>query len=114
MADENKKQQMDHEIKNSLVLSGLVGTAGLFVAKLLGLLYSIPLSSILGSDALMSYYGTSYQIYSYVLNVFTAGVPFAISTIVAKYTVLNDNHSLRIVKKVSMSLMQIMQGPLGM
>jgi O-antigen/teichoic acid export membrane protein len=113
MADENKKQQMDHEIKNSLVLSGLVGTAGLFVAKLLGLLYSIPLSSILGSDALMSYYGTSYQIYSYVLNVFTAGVPFAISTIVAKYTVLNDNHSLRIVKKVSMSLMQIM-GACGM
>jgi O-antigen/teichoic acid export membrane protein len=100
-------------VKNSIVLSGLVGTAGLFIAKLLGLLYSIPLSSILGSDALMNYYGTSYLIYSYVLNVFTAGIPFAISTIVAKYTILDDNKSLLSVKKLSLMLLGIM-GFIGM
>ena len=67
-------------VKKSIVLSGLIGTAGLFIAKMLGLFYSIPLSNILGSDAYMSYYGTAYRIYSYILNVFTAGFPFAIAT----------------------------------
>ena len=62
------KNSNSEAVKKSLVLSGLVGTAGLFIAKLLGLVYSIPLSTILGSDAYMSYYGTAYRIYSYILN----------------------------------------------
>ncbi len=74
----NKAKNADR-VKNSIVLSGMVGTLGLFIAKMLGLFYSIPLSSILGSDAYMSYYGTSFRIYSYILNVFTAGFPFAIA-----------------------------------
>jgi O-antigen/teichoic acid export membrane protein len=111
--DNSENINKQKKVKNSLVLSGLVGTAGLFIAKLLGLLYSIPLSSILGSDALMSYYGTSYLIYSYVLNVFTAGVPFAISAIVAKYTILDDNKSLVALKKMSITLLTV-TGFIGM
>ena len=95
-------------VKNSIIVGGLIGTAGLFVAKLIGLLYSIPLSRILVYDDLQAYYGTAYQIYSYVLNVFTAGVPFAISTIVAKYTVLDDNKSLMTIRKISMNLLKLL------
>ncbi len=100
-------------VKKSIVLSGLVGTAGLFIAKLLGLFYSIPLSGILGSDAYMSYYGTAYRIYSYILNVFTAGFPFAIATLVAKYSVKGDAKSLRKIKQLSQTLLA-MTGFLGM
>jgi O-antigen/teichoic acid export membrane protein len=108
----NKKTK-DEKVKKSLVLSGLVGTAGLFIAKLLGLIYSIPLSTILGSDAYMNYYGTAYRIYSYVLNIFTAGFPFAIATMVAKYTVRDDARSLRKIKVISHTLMTLI-GFLGM
>lgn len=101
---ENKETKRE-QVKKSIVLSGLIGTAGLFFAKMLGLFYSIPLSSILGSDAYMSYYGTAYRIYSYILNVFTAGFPFAISTLVAKYTVRNDARALRKIKKISTFLL---------
>lgn len=100
-----RKDTKKEQVKKSIVLSGLVGTAGLFFAKLLGLFYSIPLSSILGSDAYMSYYGTAYRIYSYILNVFTAGFPFAVSTLVAKYTVRNDSRALRKIKQLSNMLM---------
>lgn len=106
-------EHTNKNVKNSLVLSGLVGTAGLFIAKMLGLLYSIPLSYILQSTALMTYYGNSYNIYSYILNVFTAGIPFAISTIVAKYTILNDNKSLKKVRTMSIRLLGLM-GIFGM
>lgn len=100
-----KKKLKSEQVKKSIVLSGLVGTAGLFFAKMLGLFYSIPLSSILSSDAYMSYYGTAYRIYSYILNVFTAGFPLAISTLVAKYTVRNDARALRKIKKISTLLL---------
>ena len=109
----DKKNEKKDQMKKSIVLSGLVGTAGLFIAKMLGLFYSIPLSSILGSDAYMSYYGTAYRIYSYILNVFTAGFPFAIATLVAKYTVQNDPRALRKIKKIS-TLMLGCTGFLGM
>lgn len=108
-----EKRNKSDAVKKSLVLSGLVGTAGLFVAKMLGLVYSIPLSSILGSDAYMSYYGTAYRIYSYILNIFTAGFPFAIATLVAKYSALDDFKSLRKIKTVSQIVMAFV-GLLGM
>ena len=97
----------ENKLKNSLLVGGMIGTAGMFIAKLIGLLYSIPLSSILGSDVLMSYYGTAYRVYSYILNVFTAGIPFAICTLVAKYTVLEDNRSLLKIRKLSRTLLGI-------
>lgn len=100
-------------VKNSVIISGLIGTGGLFVAKLLGLVYSIPFSSILGSEAYMGYYGQAYNIYSYVLNVFTAGFPFAVATLVARYTVLKDAKTVLLVKKISLSFLAV-TGFIGM
>ena len=106
-------EERSSKVKKSIILSGLVGTGGLFVAKALGLVYSIPFSSILQSDAYMSYYGTAYRIYSYILNVFTAGFPFAISTLVARYTVSGDSIALKTIKKISLAAMLI-TGTAGM
>ncbi len=106
-------EERSSKVKKSIILSGLVGTGGLFVAKALGLVYSIPFSSILQSDAYMSYYGTAYRIYSYILNVFTAGFPFAISTLVARYTVAKDSIALKTIKKISLMAMLI-TGTAGM
>ena len=106
-------EEKSSKVKKSIILSGLVGTGGLFVAKALGLVYSIPFSSILQSDAYMSYYGTAYRIYSYILNVFTAGFPFAISTLVARYTVKSDSKALMTIKKISLMAM-LVTGTAGM
>lgn len=102
-----KIKKLDSKIKKSFILGGLVGTSGLFLAKLIGLLYAIPFSNILGSDAYMSYYGTSYRIYNYLLNIFTAGIPFAISSLVAKYIVKEDYKSVVKLKKISLSILTI-------
>lgn len=96
------------KVKKSIILSGLVGTGGLFVAKLIGIIYAIPFSSILGNVNYMGYYGQAYNIYSYVLNVFTAGFPFAIATMVSKYTVLNDTKTVLLVKRIALSMLSLM------
>lgn len=113
MAETSEKTKDTSRVKKSIILSGLVGTGGLFVAKALGLFYSIPLSTILGSDAYMSYYGTAYRIYSYILNVFTAGFPFAIATLVARYSVREDHKSLLLIRKISLMTMAV-TGAAGM
>lgn len=97
--------QSHSAIKKSMVMSGLVGTVGFFIAKAIGLIYSIPFSSILGSDAYMSYYGSAYRIYSYILNIFTAGFPFAIATLVSKYDTLKNYKTVLQIKKVSIAFM---------
>ncbi|MBB5182424.1 oligosaccharide flippase family protein [Catenisphaera adipataccumulans] len=103
----------DSKIKKSVILSGLVGTGGLFVAKLIGIIYAIPFSSILSNVDYMGYYGQAYNIYSYVLNIFTAGFPFAIATMVSKYMTLNDPKTVQLVKKISLNMLMLM-GFVGM
>ncbi len=100
--------QESSKIKKSIILSGLVGTGGMFIAKLIGIVYAIPFSSILGSDVYMGIYGQAYNIYSYVLSVFTAGFPFAIATLVARYTVLKDAHTVLLIRKIAFVALALM------
>lgn len=90
------------KVKKSIMLSGLVSTGGMFMAKLIGLAYTIPFSYILANDAYISMYGTAYNIYSYILNVFTAGFPFAISALVAKYTTKNNFKAVMTIQSMSL------------
>lgn len=95
-------------VKKSIILSGLIGTGGMFIAKLIGIVYAIPFSSILGSDIYMGIYGQAYNIYSYILSVFTAGFPFAIATMVARYTVLKDAQTVLKIRKLAIGAMSLM------
>ena len=95
------------KVKNSIILSGLIGTGGFFFAKLISLLYVIPLSTILGSVTYTGYYGTAYRIYSYFLNIFSAGFPFAVATLVAKYSALEDSKTVLAVRKISIGFLAL-------
>lgn len=109
-----KQKTRDHSLtKKSIIAGGLIGTGGFFIAKAIGLIYSIPFSSILGSDAYMAYYGTAYRIYSYILNVFTAGAPMAIATMTAKYITRKNYKTVLNVHRLSILAMSLL-GFLGM
>lgn len=103
---------MNKNKKHSIVLGGLISSAGIFLSKVLGLVYVIPFNAIAGSEN-MTYYGYAYNIYSYILNIFTAGIPFAIATLVARYYGKEDYKTMLLIKKISLSLMMIL-GFLGM
>lgn len=97
--------------KQSLVFGGLISSAGILIAKILGLVYVIPFNAIAGVD--VQYYGPAYIIYSYILNVSIAGVPYAIATLVAKYYNAEDYKTTLLIKKISLGLM-LMLGFAGM
>lgn len=100
-------------VKKSIIYSGLIGTGGYFFAKLISLFYVIPLNSILNSATYTGFYGTAYNIYSYFLNIFSAGFPFAIATLVAKYVAKKDAKTILLIKRISIAFLS-MTGFLGM
>lgn len=104
---------MKSKLKNGVILGGLITTAGLFIAKLIGLAYTIPFSYILESEAYMGMYGGAYRIYSYLLQVFTAGFPFAIATVTAKYATGNHWGKVKAVQSISTKILTIL-GLVGM
>ena len=71
----NKKQSFLH---GAALLAGATA-----IVKVLGALYKIPLGNIIG-DAGFGYFNTAYDIYSVLLMISTAGLPVAMSRMIAE------------------------------
>ena len=71
----NKKQSFLH---GAALLAGATA-----IVKVLGALYKIPLGNII-DDAGFGYFNTAYDIYSVLLMISTAGLPVAMSRMIAE------------------------------
>jgi len=92
MSDSGKKQTFLH---GAALLA--LATA---VVKVIGALYKIPLKSIIG-DIGFSYFSVSYQIYSVLLMVCTAGLPIAMSRMISSANTLGNYGQVRQIYRVS-------------
>lgn len=92
----------ENKLKHSLLTGALAGSLGIFVAKLLGLFYVVPLNSFAGLGN-MAYYSIAYTYYDLLLKITQAGVPFAIAALVAKYLSKKDYKTALLVKKMGFS-----------
>ena len=92
--------------KQSLITGALASSFGIFLSKLLGLLYVVPLNSYAG-DANMVFYSLSYTYYDLLLRISGAGLPFAIAALVAKYYSRNDYKTVLLVKKLGSSFLLV-------
>ncbi len=81
----------------------VLGTAGLII-KVMGAIFRIPLANIIG-DTGMGYYQTAYPVYVLLLTLSTAGVPVAISRMVAERNALGNPHEAYRVFKISFALL---------
>ena len=95
---------MSEKRKQSIIFGGLISSAGVLLSKILGLVYVIPFNMIAG-DTNIRFYGYAYNIYSYLLNISIAGIPFAIATLVAKYYNVKDYKTALLIKKIALGLM---------
>ncbi len=86
------------KMKQSLLIGALTSSFGIFVSKLLGLLYYSPLSAIAG-ESNMAFYSIVYTYYDLLLQISQAGIPFAIASLVAKYHSKGDYKTVLNVKK---------------
>lgn len=92
-------------MKKKTFLQGalVLGIAGL-VIKLLGAVFRIPLANIIG-DTGMGYYQTAYPVYVLLLTLSTAGIPVAISRMVAERNAVENHNAAFRVFQVSFRLL---------
>jgi stage V sporulation protein B len=80
--------------KQTLIQSALVLTLAAVIARVLGIAQRVPLQQILG-DSGMSLFGISYNIYFIFLIIATAGIPTALSKVIAEYAARNTSNTAR-------------------
>jgi stage V sporulation protein B len=74
--------------KNFVKGAAILGGMGL-VSKLIGAVYTIATTNIVGTHG-MAYYTTAFPVYTFLLAISSAGLPVAISKMVAERTTLQD------------------------
>jgi stage V sporulation protein B len=92
--------------KKSFVKGAAILAAAGLLSKLIGALFRIPMMNIIGSTG-MAYYQMAYPIYSFLLIISTAGIPTAISKIVAENIALGNYRDAHRVFQLSVRLMLI-------
>jgi stage V sporulation protein B len=85
--------------------AAILGGMG-FVAKLIGAVYTIATTYIIGTHG-MSYYTTAFPVYTFLLAISSAGLPVAISKMVAERTTLHDYKAAHTVFRKAMRSMVI-------
>lgn len=90
--------------KQSLLIGALTGSFGIFISKVLGLFYVVPLNSLAG-EGNMAFYSIAYTYYDLLLKISSVGIPFAIAALVAKYYARNDYKTVLLVKKLGSSIL---------
>ena len=82
----------------------VLAASGLLV-KVLGLLYKIPLTNLMG-DSGMGFFGSAYTVYTVFYTLSTAGVTTAISLLVSEAEAKGDGFAVRKIYKTEMQSLQ--------
>ncbi|WAW15047.1 putative polysaccharide biosynthesis protein [Peptostreptococcus equinus] len=92
---------MRTESKTSTFIKGtlILGAAGVII-KILGAIFRIPLSNLIGSEG-MGYYQTAYPVYTLFLTLATAGFPTAIAKLVSEQAALGNHKGANDIFKIT-------------
>ena len=95
---------MTKRVKQSFIAGALTSSAGVFISKFLGLFYIVPFTAM-ATQPNMHFYSAAYSLYDTMLMICSAGIPFAVSAMVAKYVSREDYKTALLVRRLSMGLM---------
>lgn len=93
-------------MSSKLLRGTFVLTLGTYISRILGMVYLIPFSIMVGATggALFQY---GYNQYTLFLNIATMGFPVAVSKFVSKYNSKGDYETSRKMLKAGMSVMLV-------
>ena len=93
--------------KQGFVYGALILMLSNVVVKIVGALFKIPLKNVIGSTA-MGYFGTAYSVYSMFFLISTAGLPVAISRMIAAAKARNKDREVEKIYRTSLIIFMIM------
>lgn len=104
MAEKKAKSQ-------SLLNGAFVLVVATVLVKIIGALFKIPLSMLIGEVG-RGYFNTAYEIYTPLYSISMAGLPVAVSRMVAKERSLGNFRDVRLTRKVAVRLF-LLTGAVG-
>ena len=94
----------DRNTKRPSFLSGVgILTLSSLTVKVIGLFYRIPLLNYLGTEG-MGYFNTAYELYALFCVISTAGLPVAMSVLIASFEAEGNSHDAGRVFRVALAL----------
>lgn len=92
--------------KQSLMNSAMILVASTVIVKIIGVLYKIPITEIIGLEG-YGYFESAYNVYIPIYSIALAGLPVAVSRMVAHYSALGRFRDVRRVQKIAFRLFLI-------
>ena len=87
--------------KQSFLEGALILMLANILIKLIGAIFKIPLKNLIGGDG-MGIYNTAYTPYAFLLTIATAGIPVAVSRMVAEANALGRTSEIKRIFRVSL------------
>ncbi len=102
----------EKKVKSQSLLNGaFVLVVATVLVKVIGALFKIPLSMLIGEVG-RGYFNTAYEIYTPLYSISMAGLPIAVSRMVAKERSLGNYRDVRMVRRVATRLF-LLTGAVG-
>ena len=97
---------MASEKKQSVLNGAMMLMFAVVLVKLIGALFKIPLTDMLGATG-RGYFNSAYEVYTPIFAISMAGLPVAVSRMVAENVALNRHREARMVFRVSQRIFTI-------
>ncbi|MBO5230797.1 MAG: polysaccharide biosynthesis protein [Clostridia bacterium] len=94
---------MATEKKQSVLNGAMMLMVAVVLVKVIGLLFKIPLTDMIGAAG-RGYFNSAYEIYTPIFAISMAGLPVAVSRMVAENIALGNYREPRMIRKVSQRL----------
>lgn len=98
--------------KKNFLGGAIVLTAALFVVKIIGFIYKIPLFNMIDGDG-YGYYNDAYQVYSFMFVISTAGIPVAIAKLISESNAMGRIHEPKKILSLALKCFSVV-GLVGM
>ena len=106
-----RTKKSKHRTQHNFLHGAIILTAGIIAVKMIGAMFKIPLTWIIGEDGL-GYFNTAYHFYSPIHSLATAGFPIAISRILSEFMAKKQYGNAWRVHRVSIPIF-VMTGLAG-
>lgn len=94
---------MSEKKRRDFAYGALILSLSGFLVKLIGAVFRIPLTNLVGAQA-MSFYSSSYSIYIFLLSLATSGLPTGIATMISKSIALGKHKDISRIVKIAASI----------
>lgn len=98
--NQNQRKEKEKLKKQGFILSSAILIGTVFITKILGLIYKIPLTNILGGTG-TGYYSCAYAVFMPMFAISVSGVPAAMSRMISENAAFERWKNVRKIRRVS-------------